>query len=320
MQSVGITLRTQFARQILFCTGLVLSGHSIAQIADAQTQFTTPNAYDTGASVSSLSTSPTVEAPPQPSTRSIFVGTIAALIAQGLGNGIGNSLSAGIGGSITNWFTSKPTEPVTPAVRPALRTTKSNRSNGRTVEGQSDQLLHAGIAYEIHLIDQKGQSRAVDPARHAFYTGDRFKVFYRPTLPGRINVINLDPAGVQSRIDTVEVAAGQLASLGPYQFVNSKGKETLILVLEPCNSLMLASVTRSIAKVSQPVAQAATVPNMNIADCGAAAAYNMGSRTRSIRKMTQDGSTAFALDPLSKYEMQSGNVAARKVQIQLLHR
>ena len=178
--------------------------------------------------------------------------------------------------------------------------------------------LHAGVAYEVHLIGRDGATEAVDPARHVFRTGDRFQVYYRPTLPGRINVSNVDPQGSESRIDNVEVAAGQLAALGPYQFVDAKGNETLKLVLEPCSSPVLTASTRTIVKADAAVS--ASAPAARIGDCGDLKVRGMRAKTRTIRKTTMDGSTMFALDPLSKDEIRSGAVGARELRIALQHR
>ena len=75
--------------------------------------------------------------------------------------------------------------------------------------------LYAGVAYEVHTLGSGGTSTPVDVASYSFATGERFIVYYRPTLPGVINVFNVNPLGQEKQIDAVNVAAGQLATLGP---------------------------------------------------------------------------------------------------------
>jgi hypothetical protein len=245
--------------------------------------------------------------PSGPSARSVFVGTIAALLAQGLGN----ALSQGIGGSITRWFNRAPPGEVRAPQAMAMPMQRDPVAGGAP---------HAGVAFEVHAMAPDGTTRVVDPAQHVFHTGDQFQVHYRPTLPGRIEVFNINPRGNESRVDTVEVAAGQLAALGPYRFVDSKGLETLKLVLAPCSSPALAAQTRAIVKVGAAPGAAATPPALRIAGCGDPRMRGIGAKTRTITRTTLDGSTAFALDPLSRSELTSGLIGAREVRIALQHR
>jgi hypothetical protein len=262
---------------------------------------------------------------PLPRTRGVFVATLVALIAQGLGNGVGTALSQGLGGSITKWFAGDSgTETALPGPSGQMSGLPSGSSSGLSLGLPSAggpepaPALQAGVAYEVHLIGSDGSARAVDPARYQFHTGDRFQLHYRPTLPGRVQVFNVNPLGAESRIDTVEVAAGQLASLGPYRFVEPRGDETMKLVLEPCSTPLLTAATRSIVKVAAPsVAEDAP---LRIGTCGDVTARGLRAKPRSIRKTTMDGATAFALDPLSADEIGTGQIGARELQIALRHR
>jgi len=290
------------AKPLAFCCALALAGIANAQLLDSQVPTMTPDPYAQSMYGGAIAQ--------RPSTRSIFVGTIATLLAQALGSGIGAALSQGLGGSITKWFSG---EPSAGAMGPGQSMATQVKSERETPTG-----LHAGVAYEVHLIGRDGTARAVDPARHVFRTGDRFQVYYRPTLPGRVNVYNVNPQGSESRVDSAEMAAGQLAALGPYQFVDAKGQETLKLVLEPCSSPMLTAATRGIVKVG--AAPAVANPAVQISDCGDARMRGVRAKTRTIRKTTMEGSTAFALDRLSNDEIKSGLVGSRELQISLQHR
>lgn len=228
--------------------------------------------------------------------RSLFLGTLAALLAQG----VGNALSQGLSTSITRWF-----DDAKSAERPA----RAADATGRIV----------GVAYEVHVLDANGVSHVVDPAQHVFRTGDRFQVHYRPALPGRVTVSNVDPRGNESRIDQSQVAAGQLATLGPYRFVDSTGRETLKLRLEPCSSPTLTAASRAIVKAGAPASVNAAALRIN--DCSDVLARSFAApKTRTITKTSLDGATRFALDPMLRDEMASGEFMARELAITLQHR
>ena len=202
--------------------------------------------------------------------------------------------------------------------RTGLATT-SQSDFGMTTAGAPsvDSGLYAGLAYEVHAIDANGQAVAVNPATHEFRTGDRFLLHYRPALPGRMDVFNINAAGRRTQIDSVELAAGQLATLGPYEFAALTGDEVLQLVLTPCSTPALLAVTRDIVKVSDtPV----TGPGLGLASCGPVTRSAAGVVTRDIRKVALDGMTGFALDPVSAEERASGQLAPREVSVAFRHR
>jgi hypothetical protein len=177
--------------------------------------------------------------------------------------------------------------------------------------------LYAGFAYEIHAIGAGGYAQPVDPATHAFRTGDRFKVVYRPSMPGQVDVYNTNAAGQTSRIDTLNVAAGQLAELGPYEFTAMTGNETLILSLAPCSSAALMTATRNIVKV--PDAMSGGNGSFQLSQCGSPATRGLRTKTRDIRKVSMEGGTNFGLDQLTPGEVTSGDVAPRQITISLQH-
>jgi len=271
----------RFTPSVVLCCGLALAGPCSAQTAEGA------------------------------QSRGIFMATVVSLIAQGIGNGLGIAASDGIVGSIKGWFNREPKEAQPADAEPSAAAAAAFAATPAVAP-------QAGIAYEVHLIGHDRESRAVDPARHVFRTGDRFQVFYRPTLPGRVQVANVNPRGEETRIDALEVAAGQLAALGPYQFVGAKGEETLKLTLEPCSSATLTAATRAIVKVGAPSAVLPT-PAVQIADCTDPLSRSARAKARAIGKTTRDGATAFALDPLSRDEVRTGRIGAREIQIALKH-
>jgi hypothetical protein len=248
---------------------------------------------------------------PQQKPRGLFAMTIAALVAQGIGGGIANGLSQGISGSIANWFASRSGAgaPLTTAALDDL----SPRTDSFDPPAPA---LHAGVAYEVHLVGR--ESRAIDPKTHVFRTGDQFQVYYRPTLPGRITVSNINPKGTEAALDSIRVAAGQLLVLGPYQFVDKQGNETLRIVLSPCSTPTLMVATRTIVKA--PGASATNDAPVRIADCDSPTTRALSAKTRDIRKTSMDGLTGFALDRVSDEEVASGEIAPRETRIRLRHR
>lgn len=176
--------------------------------------------------------------------------------------------------------------------------------------------LYAGIAFEVHLLGPGGTETAVDPASYVFHSGDRFLVYYRPSLPGRVHVSNVSPLGEVIPIETLTLAAGELARLGPYQLTDPVGDEALRLALEPCSTPELVAATRNIVKASD------TTPGsgLQISSCQASSAPAAALATRNIVKATMDGSTGFALDPVNSQELASGKLAPRETSIAIHHR
>lgn len=182
---------------------------------------------------------------------------------------------------------------------------------GATAAGYDSSTLYAGFAYEVHALGPGNTSTPVNAATHQFRSGDRFMVHFRPSLPGQLEVYNINPFGQQTRIDSVSVAAGQLTSLGPYEFAGTKGDESLRLVLAPCSTPQLLTQTRDIVNVSQSASG-----GVALSSCGLA---TRSVRTRDIQKVALDGGTNYALDPVSQTELSSGEMASREVTIVFRH-
>jgi hypothetical protein len=186
--------------------------------------------------------------------------------------------------------------------------------------------LYAGIAYEIHLLQPNGATAPVDPMTYTFRTGDQFRVYYRPSLPGRVDVFNINAARQNAQIDSSIVAAGELASLGPYEFTQLQGEETLILRLSPCMTQATYATTRNIVKAQDASGMYATDNPTNnplgFDNCNAPATRGLKARpkTRDIRKVSVEGGTSFALDPIAPDEFGGGDMAPRQVTITLHHR
>ncbi len=176
--------------------------------------------------------------------------------------------------------------------------------------------LYAGLAFEVHLVGPGGAETTVDPGTYVFHSGERFLVYYRPSLPGRVHVFNVSPMGEVIPIETLTLAGGELAKLGPYQLTEPAGDEALRLVLEPCSSPELMAATRNIVKASD----AGSGSDLHLGACQASAAPAAGVGTRNIVKATMDGNTGFALDPVSSQELASGHLASRETTIAIHHR
>ena len=187
--------------------------------------------------------------------------------------------------------------------------------------------LVAGLAYEVQLQVPGGQAMTVDPATHYFATGDRFVVMYRPSLPGQVAIYNVNPLGQEKLIDSVNVAAGELTRLGPYEFQANTGTEVLRLILSPCRSDAMMAMTRDIVKVQDtPYAAAPGMTSspppgaLALQSCSAVATRSVRPETRDIVKVGAEDGTMFALDPVSQQEMNSGSFTARELTLTFNHR
>lgn len=190
--------------------------------------------------------------------------------------------------------------------------------------------IYAGLAYEVQAISRTGATMTVDPATHTFTTGDRFVVMYRPSLPGQVALYNTTfgpdgrPLGPEKLVDTVNVAAGELTRLGPYEFRNNQGREALRLLLTACRNEALMATTRDIVKVDDaPVAAqaAAAPPAINFQNCSNVATRDVDRpQPRDIVKVSAEEGTIFALDPVSPQEIQAGNIAPRELTLTFNHR
>lgn len=176
--------------------------------------------------------------------------------------------------------------------------------------------LYAGIAFEVHLLGAGGSETTVDPGAYVFHSGDRFLVYYRPSLPGRVHVSNVSPTGAVIPIETLTLAGAQLAKLGPYQLTDPAGDEALRLVLEPCSSPELVAATRNIVKATD----SGSGTDLTLGSCQTSTVAAAGVGTRNIVKTTMDGNTGFALDPVNSQELASGHLLPRETTIAIHHR
>ena len=179
--------------------------------------------------------------------------------------------------------------------------------------------IYAGIAYEVQIIGADGQTTPVNTATYEFHTGDKFNLVYRPSLPGHMDIYNINAAGQKTLIDSSDTAAGQMTKLGPYQFSNQTGDESLRLVLTPCTNPQLQAATRDIVKLGSTTTVASS-RTLKLPDCGAPTARGVDVHTRDIQKVGVEDTTSFALDPISPKEMISGKVAPREAIVVFHHR
>jgi hypothetical protein len=182
-----------------------------------------------------------------------------------------------------------------------------------SVSGSGSPTLYAGFAYEVHALSSGQADVPVDAATYQFHTGDQFKVYFRPSMPGHLEVYNVNPLGQQTLIDSAKVAAGQLTVLGPYAFAANKGDESLRLVLSPCSEPQLLASTRDIVNVSPSPGTS----GIKLPECTATRSVSV--TTRDIQKVAVDGSTSFALDGVAASELSTGQIAARSVSIYFHH-
>jgi hypothetical protein len=327
---------------------------SVASAPTTTSPPTPPAVPDTAATPSLASSS----SPISSGLKSVFAGSVAS--AVGGSNNLTSVARSQMGGSITDWYhqsaktpasqprapslTPPPAAPASPAAvastTPAAPPTSAVPANNAASSPASTPASHpdssmlaaaptepkayAGIAYEIHLLTTGNKPVAVDPKYHHFKTGDRFRVPFRPALSGIVDVYNVDPNGVSTKIDSTQMAAGELLTLGTYAFVAGGGDETLRLVLLPCETPTLVATTRSIVRqedvataphAERPAERSLAVP---LQSCRVATTSPLPG-TRGIVKIDTDGATAFALDPATTEESRTGKYAPREVVVHLIH-
>jgi hypothetical protein len=242
---------------------------------------------------------------------------------QGVSQAMIGSVAQGVSGSITGWFARKQqvagggsdvvmySQPAAPPIQyPA--TPQPPMAKPAPVD------LYAGLAFEVHAINGAGDSASVEPLSHEFRTGDKFRIYLRPSMPGRLQVWNINPLGQQTLIENVTLSAAQLTMLGPYQFTANAGQEQLRLVMLPCSDPQLLARTRDIINVAPAPWDAAAA--VTLADCNAPRARALTEvRARDITRVETDEGTNYALDPVSPAEVLSGELAPREVTISFQH-
>lgn len=267
--------------------------------------------------------------PPRQSVRVLFAQSLAGVLQSTL-SAASLGLTQLLVGRISDWFarkhdpgvvsTSSVVPPYPAAVYPGGMPAQPPPGYTPTVDGDpAGYSLQAGVAYEVHWLRPDGQSLPIDPVHHVFSTGDRILVLLRPSLPGWIDVFNLDAAGRETLLDSRTMAGGELLTLGPYEFVDVKGQDLLRLLVAPCSSPQLIARTRSLINVAvtSTSRERGAMPGCIDARTRAAAPR---PPTRTIRKVSQDDSTYFALDPVSSQELATGSLQPREIQIVLQHR
>lgn len=265
-----------------------------------------------------------------PSMKQIFAGTLATVV-QVYGGALLGGIAQVITGRLVDWFGRKLESPAAPASGLAPDAEVGGAPAAQLLDpGQavpqpmppgapvaSPDGIAAGLAFEVHRLGPGGTTTFVDPAAPDFRTGERFVVFFRPSLPGRMEIYNINPAGQQQLIDTQELAAGQLTRLGPYEFTAMTGDEQLRLVMQPCSSPALTSATRDIVRVPDAIPAES---GLALPGCAMLPSPSAGTvPTRDIRKVSVEDGTSFALDRVSGEELASGQVAPREVTLRFRH-
>ena len=259
-----------------------------------------------------------------PSMREVFAATLAT-VAQASGGAIIGGVAGILTGRLMDWFSQKlaPKPPTAAMTTPAqvqggfAPPEPPQAGAGASFQPATAMPLVAGVAFEVHRLGPAGDLQLVDPETHEFRTGERFVLLYRPSLPGRVHVYNINPAGQQTLIDSQDLAGGQLQRLGPYEFTAMTGDEQLRLVMSPCSTPALVTATRDIVRVAD------TDGATGIALPACETLVTRSARTiatRDIRKVSVEDGTSFAVDPLSAAELSTGEVAPREVTIRFRHR
>jgi hypothetical protein len=131
---------------------------------------------------------------------------------------------------------------------------------------------------------------------------------------GIVEAFNIDNTGREELIDQQQLAAAQFVTLGPYEFVNVKGSETLRVNLRPCVGNAGGAASRGLVRAQIRPELAAVLLN-----CEDPALNQQKTAARGITKVAVEGGTNFALDPVSRSEIASGQIAPREVSIRFQH-
>jgi hypothetical protein len=261
-----------------------------------------------------------------PSARELFAQTLSTVL-QGTLSAASMGLTQLLVGKISAWFSrsgdggGSSASPAAPGHAGFANDAAAGSAVPTGYSYDPNQIVHAGLAYEIHLLTPGGGARAVDPQSHIFATGDRFLLLLRPSLPGWIDVSNIDPAGRERTLDSRKMAGAELLTLGPYEFVDVKGTDVLRLVVSPCATPNLIAQTRSIVRAEPTVEHGQAESGVPISVCADARTRSaVEVKTRTIVAVESDGGTSFALDPLRVAELGSGELQPREVLIALQHR
>ncbi|HPF27601.1 MAG: hypothetical protein R3F58_01510 [Steroidobacteraceae bacterium] len=312
MSCIGPVFAARLALSVTLAIG---SGGGLAQTAPAGETYT--YTYETP-------TPPPARPAP---IRELFAQTLSSVVQSSL-SAVSLGVTELLVGRISSWFSRRAQRP-RPIIGPE---TMTGAAAGQTPQDQmvasaapespvAAPALHVGLAYEIMLVMPDGHRRIVDPASHVFMTGDRILLELRPAQPGWLDVVNVDPSGRTRALDSRTLAAGELLTLGPYEFVDVKGADVLRLVLSPCSSPQLTDRTRSLVNVAAIPDANRLEPQLQLVRCSDGRTRSaVPVVSRSIRKVEQDEGTSFALDPVGAAELASGQLQAREVQIVLQHR
>ncbi len=96
---------------------------------------------------------------------------------------------------------------------------------------------HLGMYVEVYSV-KEGRNILVDPKRYAFSSGERFKVKVYYNTPGVVEFINVDPNGKASYLGKYVLeepfSGTMLPADGSFVFVDTKGKEKLVINFYPC--------------------------------------------------------------------------------------
>lgn len=109
----------------------------------------------------------------------------------------------------------------------------SNRQNVK----RPQQAVAYGLQFQVFLV-RDDKEIPVNPARHIFREGDRFKVQITTNTPGIIMVANRDPLGKETFLGSwpIERAFSKvmIPAEGYFEFYGPKGEDLLYVLFIPC--------------------------------------------------------------------------------------
>lgn len=129
-----------------------------------------------------------------------------------------------------------------------------------------------GIQVQVLKVAPNNKLVPINPVRHIFKEGDRFKVRVSVNTPGIIGFYNIDPKGEETFLGAWPIerafSAVELPYEGAFEFYKTKGDDLLIIAFKPCivtedvkRASALSGYSRSIRYVETELSEKLSLDN-----------------------------------------------------------
>lgn len=115
--------------------------------------------------------------------------------------------------------------------------TKSSKKNAVAANKAESQWV-SGMQIQILKVSSNNKLTPINPMKHVFREGDKFKVRVTVNTPGLIAFYNIDPKGEETFLGVWPIerafTAVELPREGFFEFYKTKGDDLLIVAFKPC--------------------------------------------------------------------------------------